>query len=495
MRRIIATLLVLGLGSSAAAAQVRCDPDEKPIDCWRRAEQELEPDREDLQEDIDQAADEEKAELLGKPTGVDTGGLNLATNTKNFLPLLALSALLGQDSDSDGDGVYVLDLNFLIPGLAEDKNSQIQAAVNSQPTLPDALTEALPEDQRDDLVQELEGELGDLDDYTLSFTYNWVNARHGRGFEQYRNRFASLTRAVSKDFDLASGDEDLLRAFGEFIAENEEELENVPDDLDVTFEEINTAIGEEKGDAFKSSFEAAVEQKVEELQRNRQQLADAGLGFFADLVNNQPQLYVSASQRFLAPVLGGDETSFKITYEWGQASLNHAMNRRCHEDLDTADTSGLEKRSPGTLDDCLSQFTNFVNAHKDSLKDGNRFSFSAEYLDIDEQPVDLAELGVPGLTLEGAKKVVVSAGWSRLFGQGPQGQQPLRLDFVGTYEDVSDDPLRQDRGIATLTVTRQFGGLAVPFGIVYATHGEFLPEVDKQLSAHVGLKFNLFGEQ
>jgi hypothetical protein len=69
----------------------------------------------------------------------------------------------------------------------------------------------------------------------------------------------------------------------------------------------------------------------------------------------------------------------------------------------------------------------------------------------------------------------------------------MRLDLVANYEDVSDDPMRQNRGVATLTVTRRFGSMAVPFGIVYATRGEFLGEVDKQLSAHVGLKLNLFG--
>ena len=58
---------------------------------------------------------------------------------------------------------------------------------------------------------------------------------------------------------------------------------------------------------------------------------------------------------------------------------------------------------------------------------------------------------------------------------------------------MSDDPLRRDRGVATLTLTRQIGDLAVPFGIVYANHGEYLGEVDEQLSAHLGLKFDLDG--
>lgn len=96
------------------------------------------------------------------------------------------------------------------------------------------------------------------------------------------------------------------------------------------------------------------------------------------------------------------------------------------------------------------------------------------------------------MTLSGAKKLIISAGWSRLIPADSSGTQPMRVDFVAKYENVSDDPTRRDRGVATLTITRQFGNLTIPFGIVYANHPEFLGPVDKELSAHVGLKFNLF---
>ena len=52
-------------------------------------------------------------------------------------------------------------------------------------------------------------------------------------------------------------------------------------------------------------------------------------------------------------------------------------------------------------------------------------------------------------------------------------------------------PRRRDRLVASLTLTRKIGGLTVPFGIVYANHAEFLPDVDHQLSAHLGLRFSL----
>ena len=114
-------------------------------------------------------------------------------------------------------------------------------------------------------------------------------------------------------------------------------------------------------------------------------------------------------------------------------------------------------------------------------------------MDIQGEKFDLPAHGLTGLKLEAAKKLIVSAGWGRTFPDPTGGAEPLRLDFVGRYENVSNDPMRRDRGVATLTVTRKFNGVSVPFGIVYANHGEFLGDVDRQFSAHLGLKFDLGG--
>jgi hypothetical protein len=38
------------------------------------------------------------------------------------------------------------------------------------------------------------------------------------------------------------------------------------------------------------------------------------------------------------------------------------------------------------------------------------------------------------------------------------------------------------------------GKMFVPFGIVYANHGEFLSDVDARFSAHIGLRIGMSGE-
>lgn len=51
----------------------------------------------------------------------------------------------------------------------------------------------------------------------------------------------------------------------------------------------------------------------------------------------------------------------------------------------------------------------------------------------------------------------------------------------------------RDRLVITATMNLKVGEMDVPLGIVYANHGKYLGEVDKQFSAHLGLKFDLKG--
>jgi hypothetical protein len=100
-------------------------------------------------------------------------------------------------------------------------------------------------------------------------------------------------------------------------------------------------------------------------------------------------------------------------------------------------------------------------------------------------------MGIEPIVFKPVRKLVLSLGLSRNLKLGDN--EPVKVDLQGDYENVSDDPNRQDRGIVRLTFTPKMGArMSIPFGIVYANHGEFLSDVDARLSAHVGLVFNMF---
>lgn len=472
------TLLLALSFSSAIEAEVACDPGETMIECWTRVMKENKSVEAAVTTQETDLIAKEKEDLKDKPTGVETGDANLRSNTSDFLPVLALSGLLGNAKEGDAEGTYVIDLNFLIPSQIKEHNSKLQAVVNSQPQLSDGIKKQLPEDRRDELTKALDEGLGDLSDYSLSYSFNWNDSRHGRGFDQYRSRIAALAFAVARNFKLPDSAADALRKLGDL---SKQVSVNPGED---PFKKPFSAMGAQ-GTIIQQAVERAIAQELDLLEIHRKAWREAGLGSLGDLLDNQPQLTISAQRRFRDPVAGGDEDSIKISYERGFANFNSALKGGCEKNLETAHPDKVT-----TLDECLGDFTAYVNGHKDEIKNGGKISFSAEYMNVDEKVFDLSEQELTGLKINAARKLIIKGGWSRLFSSGKDGETPLRFDLVGSYEDVSDDPQRQDRGVATLTITRQFGDIAIPFGIVYANHGEFLGEVDEQFSAHLGLKFD-----
>jgi len=76
----------------------------------------------------------------------------------------------------------------------------------------------------------------------------------------------------------------------------------------------------------------------------------------------------------------------------------------------------------------------------------------------------------------------------------PSDPARLRLDFTASYEDVSDDPAKNDRGIANLTFTYPIAnGTFLSIGAVYASKPQYRGDVDKELNARAGLLYKFGG--
>jgi hypothetical protein len=97
-----------------------------------------------------------------------------------------------------------------------------------------------------------------------------------------------------------------------------------------------------------------------------------------------------------------------------------------------------------------------VTANEKSIKDGERFSFTVEYESSEAVTVRcrrlLADAHLEDLDVPSAHKRIFNLGWSR---NVALQNQPVRMDLVASYEDVSDDPALQDRFVATATFQRQ----------------------------------------
>lgn len=442
-----AVLILAVLAAAPLAGQSRCKRSDTLQECLDRYQDAYVQEMEDRQAEAFET----------EPTGIDTGGTSLATNSKDFSPLMALSALLGQSSTEEGTGNLVYDLNFLIPGLAEEgaRNGQLEAVVNLQPQVSELIRNALQAPEREAEVEPLQEKLGELADYRIRFTYNHTSDSLGRSFAQHEEDYERMCRTA---LDMAGQEDTPPTAL---VDRGDLRMDQRMEDMAPEQE----MVARQRLQAMEREMEARVSDV----------LSAAGLASYHQLVDNQPQFHFTAERKIRDPLVGPDELSVKVTYEGSWRNLNRAT-RGCEGDWD---------------EDCLRKYMDYVETWEDAIDKAYRFSFSGEYVDTDGETIDTGLQGLDPLVSEDARKLVLRAGWGRDLDLGDG--EPVKLDLVGSYEDVSDDPNRQDRGILRLTLTRNVGKMSIPLGIVYANHGEFLDAegTDARLSAHVGLTFKM----
>lgn len=466
-RRPAAAMAMWAAAAAANAAEPACTPQDTITVCWERF---LPVHRAAAQAAATtQAAHASRESLKKFETGLDGGAAPLATTTRNFLPLLSMAGLV---SDSDGnaeDNLFTVDLNFLIPTLGEDRNAQLKAVLNTQPALFTPLNEALKTAGGGGRAAELQSQLDAGDDYTIALTYNHINERFGRSFTRYRQRFADLFEAAGT---LAAAEQRERSGRDPLIVL----ISQLGDDVDVGGP-MSQKAGLLQAVENAARSEAALEQQL------RTTAAVHALSAFAELVNNQPQLTFGVEFRERDHLVGAREQSLKVAYEFGFANIGE-MERTAGPACNRA---SADRENAELAAECLSRYRLYVERHADTLRNADRFVAALSYVDIGDY-----DYRGDGVVVErgGSQRLDASLGYGRTL-RALGADRDSRLDLVAKYEDYSDDPDRRDRFLTTLTFTTKLNGVAVPIALVYANHGEFLPDVDEELSAHVGLKFAL----
>lgn len=465
-----AVLLTTLAAAVPARAELICDPQGTIVDCWERY-MPATPALTDpsfkaaLASDKAEAASAAEEKLKNFETGLDGGSAALATTTRNFLPLLSLAGLVTDSDGNSTDNLLTLDLNFLIPTLGPDKNAQLKAVLNTEPELFTPLREAVEAvPGGSDLATSLESQLDAADDYTVAFTYSHINRKFGRSFKQYQDRFSKVFEAaITRATDEVSTRSAL--ALQDFLVERvgNADLGKPLKDTPGLQEKVEQAAGDE----------AALERRLKQIATENH------LPQFAELVNSQPQLTVSAQFRERDDLVGAREQSLKVAYEFGFASVGgfeEAAGRSCDTPTNVADAAT-----------CLKSYKAYVDGHEQHLRNADRIVAELSYVDIGDYSFEQDGISV---ARKGSTRLDVSLGGGRTLRALGEDRE-TRLDLVAKYEDYSDDPDRRDRLVATLTLTTKANGFSIPISLVYANHGEFLPQVDEELTAHIGVKFSL----
>ena len=484
--RALVVGLIVGLLSFHAHGQ-GCTEQDTVLQCWQRYMP-----AQKLADSTVQPSDVRMV-LNDVETGADSSA-GIASSVKNFLPLLTIAGLAGSGDSSTGNGLVTVDLNFLFPGLRD--NGQLQAVLNTDPKIYEPLETALKTfDPNTDPEKLLGQKAKNADDYALVFTYGLSNKTKGRNLEPHRARFENLARVAIRSADTQGN---AVASFARLTPRFRDSSLNVlTEDQLANFQSV--AFSAVPDAARRADLLHAFEQFAKDTATTEKKIQEnataLGVRDFAKLLSNQPQLHASLKREARDSFIGADALTVAVTYEKGFVNLN-SFEAESDSVCSPADKQGVELTDAvmAQLRDCGAAIRTYVNRDdiRAQLEHGDRVSFSLAYSKVEDMNVAL-----PNSTFrfhaDGSKKVTASVAYGRLFGL-KNGVADTRLDVEAKYEDASDDATRNDRFVATMTVTKKVGNLSIPFSLVYSNKSEFVVQPDAKLGAHIGIIFNTFGD-
>ncbi len=473
MKRLILLGLCFLTVPAAAGAQPQCQDNETAAACINRLSA--------VPVEAGQAEKQTQAEARKKTETGDLDPANgLSSSIKDFLPLLRLTGVLGDFTKDDETGVITVALNTPFLG-SKDPSFQAKALIETKPKLFGPLRQALPADSRADIEKKLL-DVTNRQNVTVQLAYNITNRSLGRSFEQYQTLVDSLFRATyAKVASIEGRSNALLEAVFEIVTRP-----GVDNDVHNPGATLWKDLPAEKRARVESLIVAGRATGALKLQSAFvESYRKSGLDVIGQLINNQPQLHFTWSRALRDEWFGPSSFSGRVTFEKGLGnSLNDLRSSaagRCDED-DGADATG-----------CLDALAAFASrpSRKAAIKAGTRLAVFAEFTQVDDYSKVIDDYNV-NVAFE--KKTGWAAGldFGRLVGVSDDGTASARVDGSFRYEKPAHKILSNERLVASLTVTKKVGDISVPFGLVYANKPEFLKDVDHELSAHVGVKFNLF---
>lgn len=223
---------------------------------------------------------------------------------------------------------------------------------------------------------------------------------------------------------------------------------------------------------------ALVAEEVEVVERLDPLSTDLAKSFkkLNDLVDKQPQVVLTAALRDPDELIGPEERSFGLVIEASNGpNLNSIL--RAGGTISAASLSAMAP--PGKM-------ASWSFSLKASWTEKRAGTFERQIPDSDT-PLEIER--------EESETIQASVLASREILSHPvtiDGKEVFPKLLFSLERLDEDDPARNDRTIARLTYDFPISkGLNLPLSVVWANHGEFLPETDERLSAHVGFSYAL----
>jgi hypothetical protein len=465
MKSVLAILLLLAaLPSPAQEPETTCGMTETYEDCFNRLVVLSEP--EARKRTATRAATQITREAATRVAqkAVPEGSPDTAGTIRDFLPLFFSS--LGLGGVKEENNALTLTFNPDLLQLGPDNPLSLQTLIRN-PTAFKALVQALPTGIRAERKSAFEDQLKDFDDVELSLAWSRESERFGRDAMDHRellsNVFLNMTESAAATVG-TSATRDLLGKLAD---------PNLPPDLS----KKTPADLDPRVRADLDLFIAAAVQEIHNRQKAIETLARTqGLFKLDDLVNNQPQILVTANYRRRADLVGPDATTAKASFEMGFANVN-GLKRHCRRRNQT-DPEGA----------CLATY---LEKYGRTLETSPRLKVESEYSQTAAYLFTLPEDNF-SYGLDRIRSLTARATLGGYLRSDLQGIQTTRMDLEAIYENVTGDEKRNNRLVATLTFTQKLNDdMATTLSAVWANKPQYRGEVDQELGARFGLKYKI----
>jgi hypothetical protein len=448
---------MLTIAGGAAAQDKTCTSSDSPISCWLKFVPAVA-----VQQPAPGATESATQETVA---AANTGLSNLVSPSTSSLKdfLSVLSASIESSSLSNDGNALTFDTNLPSPLNGDAHRIKLQFVFDT-PQLDPQIADKLSSNSAQ--VTALQDDLTSTDNVTGSLSFNPATTSIGRSIAPHGDFFDAL---VAVTFPTQGTLDEARR--------NAIRAANITDPSK-PFSDIDDSVEAATIQQFQASASA-----LGSALANTEDMRKA----FALLLSNQPQAYGSALYHYRSVLVGPDEYGVKATLELSSRNLRsfYKLYTTCTPD---AFRNGPASGRTAAASDCLAKLKQYAAplAARDS---GTRLSLSVEHRMTDARTYTLPDnLG----TVQNDEATSTTA--TLVLGFVPMARDTTtgRLDFTASFENVSGDPLRDNRFVASATYTQKINDmLSIPVSLVYANRDQYLSNVDEKLNAHFGIIYKL----
>ncbi len=223
------------------------------------------------------------------------------------------------------------------------------------------------------------------------------------------------------------------------------------------------------------------------------ELSSSEVSVAAAALDNRGKMTFSAKRTLRRGVAGPDQTDIKFTYERPLgASAQTVLQMIDRFDCGTINDVIVKIRGGlvSTLSEqCVQQFRT-VPALLQDAKKGERLSVSLVYSQIDDfqfmnEPTSFSQ------SYRSNESFKLVAGYGRNYEHTFLEASGARLDAQFSFEDVKDDDMLNDRGLLQATYTLNFDQFSIPITLSWSNKSELVGESDAELGGHIGIQYRL----